>query len=95
MLIPGLDVAKVSAEVESVADELRQEKERKYTVYGAGETGKLSLLGISGPAVKPKLDGQQDWLNILRETQQAYDLRLNEVREKLSRLMADEAAGRE
>jgi len=84
MLAPKVDLEEISTQVSAILAEFLQEKDRKYFMYEAAEQEKLRQLGISGSAVKAKLNGNQDWQNVLQETHQTYDLRLTNIKEKLS-----------
>jgi len=85
ILAPELDFEEMSAEVESICNEFQQEKERKHAIYEEAEREKLQELGISGSAVRTSLGKSRDWQDMAQETRRAYDMRLSEVREKLSR----------
>ena len=85
MLAPKVDLEEISTEVSAIFAEFHQEKERKYSIHEAVEQEKLRQLGIAGSAVKAKLNGNPDWQNSLHETHQTYDLRLTNIKEKLSR----------
>ncbi|MFC1906968.1 hypothetical protein ACFLW8_02670 [Chloroflexota bacterium] len=85
MLAPKVDLEEISTEVSAILAEFLQEKDRKYIMYEAAEQEKLRRLGISGSAIKAKLNGTQDWQNVLQETHQIYDLRLTNIKGKLSR----------
>jgi len=85
ILVPELDFEETGAEVESICNEFQQEKERKYAIYEETGREKLQELGISGSAVRTSPGKSQDWQTGLKETQQAYDVRLTSVKEWLSR----------
>ena len=85
ILAPKADLEEISTEVSALFAEFHQEKERKYSIYEAAEQEKLRRLGISGSAVKAQLNGNRDWQNGLDETRQTYDLRLTDIKGKLSR----------
>lgn len=85
ILAPKVDLEEISTEVSAIFAEFHQEKERKYSIYEAVEQEKLRQLGISGSAVKATLNGNRDWQNGLHETHQTYDLRLTNIKGKLSR----------
>jgi len=85
ILAPELDFEETGAEVESICNEFQQEKEQKYVIHEEAGREKLQELGISGSAVRTSLGKSQDWQTGLKEMQQAYDVRLTNVKERLSR----------
>ena len=87
MVETNVNLEEIRREIESVAQEFRQQMEQRYAVYENLEREKLGELWISGSAVRPNLDGSADWQRELTGIQSAYETRLNKVRENLVHLI--------
>ena len=83
MVETGVDLEEAKREMESIFNESAELRIQKGSVYEELERDKLRGRWISGSAVRPNVEGNEDWQQELREIKSAYDSRISRLREKL------------
>jgi hypothetical protein len=51
------------------------------------EREKLKKLGISGSAIRPNVNENQDWQQVQSKIRQSYDVKVNKLRKDLMQLI--------
>ncbi len=77
----------VRREIEGVSSGFHHQRQEKYTRLEELERGKLKRLWLSGSAVKPSLKENADWQRELKGIQAIYDVRISNLKEKLSQYL--------
>ena len=76
-------VDKVRRDLEGIVSQFEKESTQRFLVFQKAQTEKLKTLGIAGSAVKYNFKSTEDWRQEWNRIRQAYEPRLNQVRETL------------
>ena len=84
--VTGASLEGVRREMRTVSTEFHRDQEQRRSVFEELEREKLRELGISGSAVRPRLEDSEDWHQESRRIQSEYDSRLGKLNETIRQL---------
>ena len=84
---PNSRFAEARDAFEKIASEFEGKVLQQRKAFEALEREKLKKLGISGSAIRPNVNENQDWQQVQSKIRQSYDVKVNKLRKDLMQLI--------
>lgn len=83
-LQPARGLSEIKIEIDKICNEFHQQRQQRYSMFEELEREKLRELSISGSAIKPNLEENEDWQHELKQIQLVYEPKIRQLRKNLS-----------